>query len=207
MRPGADARRLVNMAGADQPSYAAVDVHYPPEGGARAAVVTAWEPRFAAIAEQRVRWLASVAPYQPGRFYTRELPPLQAVLADLGHPLLLVIIDGYVDLDPRGRPGLGAHLHAHLRVPVIGVAKTAFRTASHAVPVRRGDARRPLYVTSAGVPADRAAALVAAMAGPYRLPDALRRVDALARSENEDTPESGWQSTRSRDTGSSSARD
>jgi hypothetical protein len=69
-----------------------------------------------------------------------------------------------------------------LNVAVVGVAKTASRTASHAVPVRRGGALRPLYVTSAGIPAERAAALVAGMAGPYRLPDALRRVDALARS-------------------------
>ena len=172
------------MAAEDQAPYAAVDVHYPPEGGAHAALVTAWEPRFARIAEERVRWLASIAPYQPGLFYARELPALRAVLADLGRPVSLVIIDGYVDLDPQGRPGLGAHLHAHLKVPVIGVAKTAFRTASHAVPVRRGGALRPLYVTSAGVPAERAAALVAGMAGPYRLPDALRRVDALARSQS-----------------------
>ena len=172
------------MAAPDQAPYAAVDVHYPPEGSARAALVAAWEPRFAQIAEERVRRLARVAPYQPGRFYARELPALRAVLADLGHPVSLVIIDGYVDLDPQGRPGLGAHLHAHLNVPVIGVAKTAFRTASHAVAVRRGDALRPLYVTSAGLPAERAAALVAGMAGPYRLPDALRRVDALARSQS-----------------------
>jgi len=177
------------MGDADQPPYAAVDVHYPAQGGARAALVTAWEPRFARIAEQRVRWLASAAPYQPGRFYTRELPALRAVLADLDHALSLVIIDGYVDLDPHGRPGLGAHLYADLQVPVIGVAKTAFRTASHAVAVRRGDARRPLYITSAGIPVERAAALVAAMAGPYRLPDALRRVDALARSESSGSSE------------------
>jgi deoxyribonuclease V len=177
------ARRLVGMATADQALYAAVDVHYPPDGGARAALVTAWEPRFARIAEERVRWLASAAPYQPGRFYARELPALRAVLGDVGHHLSLVIIDGYVDLDPQGRPGLGAHLYTDLNVPVIGVAKTAFRTASHAIAVRRGDARRPLYITSAGIPADRAAALIAGMAGPYRLPDALRRVDALARAE------------------------
>jgi len=172
------------MAAKDQAPYAAVDVHYPPEGGAHAALVTACEPRFARIGEERVRWLATIAPYQPGLFYARELPALRAVLADLGRPVSLVIIDGYVDLDPQGRPGLGAHLHAHLKVPVIGVAKTAFRTASHAVAVRRGGALRPLYVTSAGVPAERAAALVAGMAGPYRLPDALRRVDALARSQS-----------------------
>jgi deoxyribonuclease V len=172
------------MAAPDQAPYAAVDVHYPPQGGARAALVTAWEPRFAQIAEERVRWLATVAPYEPGLFYARELPALRAVLADLGHPVSLVIVDGYVDLDPQGRPGLGAHLHAHLNVPVIGVAKTAFRTASHAVPVRRGDALRPLYVTSAGIPAEHAAALVTGMTGQYRLPDALRRVDTLARSKS-----------------------
>ena len=38
------------MAALGQATYAAVDVHYPPEGGARAALVTAWEPRFARIA-------------------------------------------------------------------------------------------------------------------------------------------------------------
>jgi deoxyribonuclease V len=64
---------------------------------------------------------------------------------------------------------------------VIGVAKTAFRTAIHAIPVRRGTATRPLYVTTAGIPLSRAATLVKGMAGAHRLPDALRRVDALAR--------------------------
>jgi deoxyribonuclease V len=154
----------------------------PPEGGARAALVAAHDPRFDLIVDQRVRWLAEVAPYQPGRLFLRELPALRAVLADLDHPLSLVVIDGYVDLDPGGRPGLGAHLHAEVCVPVIGVAKTAFRSATHAVTVTRGGARRPLYVTAAGMPTERAAALVAGMAGPYRLPEALHRVDALSRS-------------------------
>jgi deoxyribonuclease V len=170
------------MVAPNQAPYAAVDVHYPPDGGARAAVVTALDLRFARIAEERMRWLPQVAPYQAGLFYARELPALQAVLADLGHPVSLVIIDGYVDLDPQGRPGLGAHLHAHLDIPVIGVAKTAFHTASHATTVRRGQAQRPLYITSAGIPTERAAALVQDMAGPYRLPDALRRVDTLSRT-------------------------
>ncbi|MDG6109441.1 hypothetical protein Daura_04110 [Dactylosporangium aurantiacum] len=62
------------------------------------------------------------------------------------------------------------------------MAKTAFLSATHAVPVRRGGAARPLFVTAAGVPLADAAALVAAMAGEFRLPDALRRVDALARA-------------------------
>lgn len=118
------------MASPDQARYVAVDVHYPLEGGARAALVAAREPRFARIAEEHVCWLATAAPYQPGRFYTRELPALQAVLTGFGLPVSLVIIDGYVDLAPQGSRGLGAHLHDLMNVPVIGVAKTAFHTAS-----------------------------------------------------------------------------
>ena len=120
------------------------------------------------------------APYRPGQFYLRELPPLRAVLDGAG-PLDLLVIDGYADLDPAGRPGLGAHLHAELGVPVVGVAKTAFRTATHAIAVRRGASARPLFMTAAGIPVEQAARLVRDMAGPFRLPDALRRVDALAR--------------------------
>lgn len=107
-------------------------------------------------------------------------PVMRAVLDGIGGMDLLVV-DGYVHLDPAGRPGLGAHAHAAFAVPVIGVAKTAFRSASHAIEVRRGKVRRPLYVTAIGLPADRAAALVERMAGTHRLPDALRRVDALSR--------------------------
>ena len=95
--------------------------------------------------------------------------------------LTLLVVDGYVHLDPQGRPGLGAYAHDAFGVPVIGVAKTAFHSATHAVEVRRGDAVRPLYVTAVGVDADGAAELVRRMAGRYRLPDALRRVDALSR--------------------------
>ena len=92
-----------------------------------------------------------------------------------------MIVDGYVDLDPSGRPGLGAHAHEEFGVPVIGVAKTRFATATHAVPVLRGQSVKPLFVTSAGLPLPDAAALVHAMFGQYRLPDALRRADSLAR--------------------------
>ncbi len=121
-----------------------------------------------------------VLPYRPGEFFRRELPPLRAVLADV-RGLGLLVVDGYADLDPSGRPGLGAHAHAEFGVPVIGVAKTRFRTASHAVEVVRGSSSRPLFVTSAGMPPAEAASLVRRMAGPFRLPDALRRADALAR--------------------------
>lgn len=161
--------------------YGAIDVDYPDTGGARGALVIAGEPTFGTPLDERVTWLDEVAPYEPGAFYKRELPAVHALLDPLP-PLDLLIVDGYVDLDPDGRPGLGAHVHDELRIPVIGVAKTAFHSATHAVPVRRGAAERPLFITAAGVPLTDAAALVTAMAGAFRLPDALRRVDALARA-------------------------
>jgi deoxyribonuclease V len=169
------------MASTAAGRFGAVDVHYPAGGGARAALVVADDERFASIVEERTAWRPDAAPYVPGAFYTRELPALRGVLpvpADLD----LLIVDGYVDLDPHGRAGLGAHVHAQFAVPVIGVAKSAFRTATHAVAVHRGSAVRPLYVTAAGTEVARAVTLVSGMAGRYRLPDALRRVDALARA-------------------------
>jgi len=51
-----------------------------------------------------------VAPYRPGEFYLRELPPLRAVLDALSG-LGLLVVEGYADVDPSGRPGLGAHAH------------------------------------------------------------------------------------------------
>ena len=92
------------------------------------------------------------------------------------------MVEGYADLDPAGRPGLGAHAHAEFGIPVIGVAKTRFRPATHAVPVVRGSSARPLFVTAAGMPRANAADLVRCMAGRYQLPDALRRADLLARA-------------------------
>jgi deoxyribonuclease V len=155
-------------------------VHYLASGGARVAAVVAADASFSRLAADRVELLPDVAPYRPGQFYLRELPPLRAALDGLAEVALL-IVDGYADLDPGGRPGLGAHACAEFGIPVIGVAKSAFRTATHAIPVLRGTSARPLYVTAAGMPRIEAADLVRRMAGPYRLPDALRRADALAR--------------------------
>ena len=64
---------------------------------------------------------------------------------------------------------------------MIGVAKSAFRTATHAIPVLRGSSARPVFVTAAGMPHAEAAELVRLMTGRFRVPDALRRADKLAR--------------------------
>ncbi len=63
--------------------------------------------------------VSRVPPYRPGEFSLRELPPLRAVLGGLSG-LGLLVVDGYADLDPSGRPGLGAHAHAEFGIPVIG---------------------------------------------------------------------------------------
>jgi deoxyribonuclease V len=160
---------------------AAADVHYLSTGGARAAAVLAADAAFAHVLAERTAVLPRVPPYRSGQFYLRELPPLRAVLDDLSG-LGLLVIDGYADLDPSGRPGLGAHAHAEFGIPVIGVAKSSYRTATHAVPVLRASSARPLFVTAAGMPRADAADLVRRMAGRYRLPDALRRADTLARA-------------------------
>lgn len=166
--------------------FAAADVHYLPSGSARAAAVLAADAAFSVVLADRTVLLPQVLPYRPGEFFLRELPPLRAVLADVPR-LGLLVIDGYADLDPAGRPGLGAHAHAAFGVPVIGVAKTRFRTATHAVEILRGRSARPLFVTAAGMPLDQAASLIRRMAGPFRLPDALRRADALARTGHDHT--------------------
>ena len=87
-----------------------------------------------------------------------------------------------------GRPGLGARAHAAFGIPVIGVAKSRFATATHAVPVVRGTSGRPLFVTAAGMPRADAADVARRMAGWYRLPDALRRADTLARAGHPPPP-------------------
>jgi deoxyribonuclease V len=130
---------------------AAVDVHYLPAGAARAAAVLAADASFAHVLAERTAAVPRVAPYQPGEFYLRELPPLRAVLDDLSG-LGLLVVDGYADLDPAGRPGLGAHAHAEFGIPVIGVAKSRFRTATHAVSVLRGSSARPSSWTGLPTP-------------------------------------------------------
>jgi deoxyribonuclease V len=121
-------------------------------------------------------------PYEPGQFFRRELPHLLKVLASVQEPLEALLIDGYVWLGEE-RPGLGVHLHEALgrRLPVIGVAKTAFHSSHLAVPVLRGQSQRPLFVTAIGMDSHAAAQCIQRMHGDSRLPTLLKRVDRLCR--------------------------
>src|SRR5262245_28503380 len=124
-----------------------VDVDYRDEGAVAAAVCFADWADAAAVREVTHR-IERVEAYEPGAFYKRERPCLLAVLATIQAEVVLV--DGYVWLGD-GKPGLGAHLFRALgeAVPVIGVAKTRFASATAAVEVVRGtEAKRPLFVTT-----------------------------------------------------------
>jgi deoxyribonuclease V len=126
-----------------------------------------------------VRSSAPPAEYRAGAFYERELPYLLGVLAGVSPEL--VVIDGYVWL-ADGAQGLGAHLHAAIGVPVVGVAKNPYKSAP-AIAVARGASSKPLHVTAAGIEAGDAAELVRGMHGAFRIPTLLKRADALARQK------------------------
>ncbi len=158
---------------------AIVDVHYDGDVARAACVVAEWTDA-APRAEQVVR-VPGIAPYVPGHFFVRELPPIRAVLAVAISSARVdaVVIDGFVWLGP-GRPGLGGHLHAAIGLPVVGVAKNPFRGA-RPIEVRRGSSKKPLYVTAVGMDARTAASHVRKMHGPYRLPTLIRWADELSR--------------------------
>jgi deoxyribonuclease V len=156
-----------------------VDVDY------RASVAVAaglWFRGWAAATpeHQAVATFTTVAEYEPGAFYRRELPCLLGVLAR-GPQADIVVVDGYVWLAEEA-PGLGAHLHAAIGGTVIGVAKTRFAAATGALPVCRGLSQSPLFVSAVGVDVATAAGWVAAMHGPHRMPTLLKQVDSVARS-------------------------
>jgi deoxyribonuclease V len=158
---------------------ACVDVDYRNTGAVTAGL---WFRGWAAesVEHQAVATFSTVAEYQPGEFFRRELPCLLGVL-ERGPRAEVVIVDGYVWLG-AGVAGLGARLHAAIGGIVVGVAKTRFAGATDAITMYRGGGRSPLFVSAVGMSAEKAAAQIALMHGPYRVPTLLKQVDSLARS-------------------------
>jgi len=161
-----------------------LDVAYAAEAAGVACVLAANWTAPAPAAEFSKRVACTPARYEPGCFYKRELPLLQTLIADLELRPAVLVIDGYVWLGADNKPGLGAHLFESVgrAIPVVGVAKTAYRDDTWSVPVLRGKSRHPLLVTAAGMDQARAASLVLAMHGNYRMPTLLQRADHLARA-------------------------
>ena len=157
-----------------------VDVDYD-ETHARIAglVFRDWEDEEAVETHQFQ--IANPADYIPGEFYRRELPCIEALLDRVTLEIDTIVVDSYVWLEDG--PGMGGHLFQALeeRVAVVGVAKNSFFKAVDAVPLLRGSTKKPLFISAAGMAVEEAAAAIAKMHGPFRLPTLLKQVDRLCR--------------------------
>jgi deoxyribonuclease V len=162
---------------------AVLDVHYR-ETDATAACLLAWDWSDAEPIDQVAAQIDHIEPYEPGAFYKRELPCLLSVLQKAGITPDVILVDGYVWLGDQTKPGLGAHLYQALekKIPVVGVAKTKFHSATEAQEVRRSGSDRPLYVSSIGMDPLIAAEMVRKMHGDYRIPTLIKKVDQLCRN-------------------------
>jgi len=126
--------------------------------------------------------VGEVEAYIPGEFYKRELPCILRLLSDHQLQPDCIVVDGFVYLDGRSKPGLGKHLFNALAgaIPIIGVAKTTFVGIPHSFQVIRGKSKRPLFVTSEGVGVEAAKELVRSMHGLHRVPTLLKIADRLS---------------------------
>ncbi|OUS28266.1 endonuclease V [Gammaproteobacteria bacterium 45_16_T64] len=128
--------------------------------------------------------LSGIEEYVPGYFYRRELPCILALLRE--HELTpdVIVVDGFVYLDGYEEAGLGKRLYDELNgsVDIVGVAKKPFKGISTEYELFRGDSKKPLYVTSEGIPVDHAKASILSMHGKYREPTLLKYADRVCRS-------------------------
>jgi deoxyribonuclease V len=169
---------------AGSPPIVFLDVAYAADAAGVACVLAgAWT---SATPAAKISDCVACAPaaYVPGEFYKRELPLLRSVIDGLSIRPAVIVVDGYVWLGDNEAPGLGARLYEALRstVPVVGIAKTPYRDDTWSERIYRGNSRRPLYVTSAGIGNAEAAGFVASMHGGHRIPTLLQQVDHLARA-------------------------
>lgn len=144
-----------------------------------------------------------ISPYISGRFKDRELPCIIKLLNEFklyASEINTIILDSYVKLlDNNGNKieSLGDALFNELdllsflgyssNISIIGVAKTRFgykkgsQLLNYCVPVYRGLATTPLYITSIGCDVKEAAENIKNMFGPNKLPDMLSIADRYSK--------------------------
>ncbi|HLI28727.1 MAG TPA: deoxyribonuclease V [Chloroflexota bacterium] len=181
---------------------AGVDVAFPRRADgrmARAAAVLLGFPDLVPLAahaiEEPVRY-----PYIPGLLSFREAPAILRALEQLPVAPDLLLVDGQGRAHPR-RFGIACHLGVLLDRPAIGCAKSRLvgayeeppPVAGAWTPLRDGDEvigavvrtrprARPLFVSVGHrVSLETAVALVLACCRGHRLPEPVRRADALTR--------------------------
>ncbi|HBV14299.1 endonuclease V [Chryseobacterium carnipullorum] len=124
--------------------------------------------------------------YESGTFYKRELPCILSLLKKIElKEEDLIIVDGYVTLDNDGKMGLGGYLYEALdqKYPIIGIAKNQFASPdSQRRSILRGESKTPLFLTAKGAEVDEILPKVEQMAGLYRIPNLLKKLDQLSRA-------------------------
>lgn len=163
-------------------SFLCMDVHYLDDHAISAGIVFDDLESGQTILEKTIE-VKNIQPYESGQFYKRELPCLTALIDSFEEMPGLFIVDSYVYLDADKKPGMGAYLYEHYKglVPVIGVAKNGFKDNKVSREVYRGESKKPLYVTSAGLALDEAGEMIRKMHGDFRFPTLLKKVDGLCR--------------------------
>ena len=162
----------------------AVDVDYRDLGASVAGIsFEAWrDEKESGIFKSELR---DVEEYVPGQFYRRELPCILKLIEEHQISPDIIVIDGFVYLDKKMKPGLGMHLYNALneKVPIIGVAKKPFKGISKECELYRGQSQKPLYITSVGVKQEEAKNNIMSMYGKHRLPILLKKADQVCREK------------------------
>ncbi|MFI7637220.1 endonuclease V [Nonomuraea sp. NPDC049400] len=177
---------------------AGLDVHY--LGDSLTAAVVVLDAGTLATVEEVVVEGEVAFPYVPGLFAFRELPTLVEALERLTATPDLLVCDGYGLAHPRGF-GLACHLGVLTGLPALGVGKTPF-VGTHDMPgpergewspivhegsvvgraLRTQRGVKPVYVSQGHrISLDTATDQTLRLAPRYRLPEAIRRADHLAR--------------------------
>lgn len=151
---------------------------------AHAACLVFEKPTDKIFAAQYTKVISDIAPYEPGKFFKRELPCLISLIELINEPINTFIVDGYVWLNNERKPGLGAYLYEHFnqKIAVIGVAKRSFANNDIAIPLYRGESTNPLYITSAGISQEEAKSIIFQMYGDFREPLLLKQTDQLSKN-------------------------
>jgi deoxyribonuclease V len=159
----------------------AVDLSYDGDGALAGAVAFAEWDSFEAT-KTYVSRIQHVEKAAPGEAWRRDLACLLQLLREHSLQPEVIVIDGFVYVDPQETPGLGQYLHHALgsRVPVIGVSKSPMKDSSAQFEVVRDEEARPLFVTSVGIELGAAKARVRAMHGKKRVPTLLKLVARVA---------------------------
>jgi deoxyribonuclease V len=178
-------------------TIAGLDVAYSERSAVAAAVL--YDPANLDFIEETVAVAEVPFPYVPGYLFFREGPVVMEALKQLGRRPDLLMVDGHGTAHPK-KAGYASLLGAFLEIPSIGCAKSRlvgeyeepartkgacspliYKEAPVGAVVRTRDGVRPVFVSPGHlITLEEAVAVVLRCAVRYRIPEPIRRADALA---------------------------